>query len=245
MGIYIFTWKKLREYLNTGGSLYAAIDPYVQGLTNLENLLSEYGITISESEIDGKVIRDIVRDGENAVTADSFTLIAGIADTDIGGVITERLDAYGSTGVLVRECASLKLSGKAEPLLVSSPASATYAGGVKTDDAGGYALAAMSVNKNDNGTESRVFVVPSVYLAATDMITTGGYANRNFIYSVFEHTYGMTQLPYGCNTTVFYTNGMLENFTMGKARLYTAFILAVPVIIALTGAIVVIKRKNR
>lgn len=237
--------EKLREYLNSGGRLYAAIDPYVEGLTNLEGLLSEYGITVSESEIEGKMIRDIVRDSENAVTADSFTLIAGLPETETGELIRERLERYGSSGVLIRECAALELSGGAEPLLVSSAASSTYAGGVETDSRGGYALAAMSVNENDNGTKSRVFVVPSIYLAASDMLTMVGYGNRNFIYSVFEQAYEIEDLPYGCKTTVFYTNGMLENFTMGNARFYTALILTVPVIIAIVGAVVVIKRKNR
>ena len=238
--------EKLRAYLDGGGSLYVAIDPYVEQLDVLEEFLAEYGIGISETERDGKSLRNIVRDSDNAVTADSFTLIADIPEgTELGGAITEKLSSYGSTGVLVRECAALVCSGNAEPMLVASPASEIYAGGERVGSEGGYCLAAMSVNENDNGTESRVFVVPSIYLTASDMIVGTGYANRNFIYSVFEYTYGLSELPYGCKTTVFRDNGMLENLTMGTARIYTAIIMAVPAAIALTGAIIIIKRKNR
>ena len=42
-----------------------------------------------------------------------------------------------------------------------------------------------------------------------------------------------------------YTAPILENLTMGKARLYTAIILAIPAALAVVGTITIIRRKNR
>jgi hypothetical protein len=50
-------------------------------------------------------------------------------------------------------------------------------------------------------------------------------------------------MPYGCNT-VYYNTEVLENLTMGKARLYTALIMAVPTALVAVGAVVVTRRKN-
>jgi hypothetical protein len=51
-------------------------------------------------------------------------------------------------------------------------------------------------------------------------------------------------MPYGCRSVI-YNEQILENLTMGEARTYTAFILAIPVIIAIVGAVILIRRKNR
>ena len=42
-----------------------------------------------------------------------------------------------------------------------------------------------------------------------------------------------------------YRSLILENLTMGRAKLYTAIILAIPVALAALGAITIIRRKNR
>lgn len=237
--------EKLEAYLESGGSLYVAVDPYVEKLAVLEEFLADHGIVISEAEGETGTVKNIVRDSDNAVTTDYFTLISEIAEGEFGDAIEAKLSNYGSTGVLMRECAALELSGKAQPLLVASSASETYAGGVKTGSEGGYCIAATVTEKNDNGTESHVFVVPSIFICAEDTLYTEGYANRNFVYSVLDTVFGREGVPYGCHTTLFYTNGMLENLTMQTARIYTALLLSIPAIIAIIGAVVVIRRKNR
>ena len=71
------------------------------------------------------------------------------------------------------------------------------------------------------------------------------FANRNFVYSVLDNVFGREGVPYGCHTTLFYTNGMLENLTMQGARIYTVILMAIPAVIAIVGAVIVIRRKNR
>jgi hypothetical protein len=64
------------------------------------------------------------------------------------------------------------------------------------------------------------------------------------LYSLFENLFGKKGMPYGCSVVRADTS-ILENLTMGTARIYTALILAVPAALAIIGAVVVVKRKNR
>ena len=86
--------------------------------------------------------------------------------------------------------------------------------------------------------------IPSVYIAAADAIITNGYSNKDFLYSVFDEYFEAGEMPYGCNSVVTAT-GLLENLTMGTIRIYTALIMAVPAALAVVGAVVIVRRKNR
>ena len=88
-----------------------------------------------------------------------------------------------------------------------------------------------------------MFVTSSIYLTSTDALVAKGYSNRVFVYSLIEKVFTSgTSVPYGCNT-VYYNTEVLENLTMGRARLYTALIMAVPAALAVVGAVVVTRRK--
>ena len=86
--------------------------------------------------------------------------------------------------------------------------------------------------------------MPSVYLAANDALSKGGYANRDFLYALLDHAYGVDNLPYGC-APVYRRDTVLENLTMRTARIYTTLILTVPVCVAAVGLVIVTRRKNR
>ena len=232
---------RLATYLERGGNLYVALDPYVEKLPVLEGLIAEYGIALRETEIDGKVYRNIVKDSDNAVTTDNFTLIAEMAGNDTAGKIEGSYSEYTDGKIIVRECAALELSYGAEPILLTSRSSSTYVLGEKTDKEGSYCIGAVS--KTGDG-EGRIFVSPSVYLVANDALTTSGYANRDFLYSLLENAYGADIVPYGC-APIYVDSGALENLTMKTARGYTVLLLSIPMAIAVVGAVIVIKRKNR
>ena len=87
-------------------------------------------------------------------------------------------------------------------------------------------------------------VVPSIYLTVSDALNGDGYANKDFLYSVFEELFWDKPMPYGCNS-ISYSSQILKNLTMGTARLYTAAALLIPVSIALVGTVVLLRRKNR
>lgn len=234
----------LTDYLKRGGNLYVSLDPYVKTLAVFEHFIAEYGIRLSTSETDGaKPSRNLIKDPTNAITTDGFTLVTDYADGALSSAIKEKVKSYSDGRVIVRECAALELSGGAKPILISSPSSVCEAGGKTVSSLGSYTVAAYSEIENE-GVSSRIFVIPSIYLSASDALVSRGYSNKDFTYALFEELFGAEGLPYGCRAIVYDTN-TLENLTMGTAKIYTALILLVPFAVAVAGAVILIRRKNR
>jgi hypothetical protein len=237
--------ERLRTFMDGGGNLFVALDPYVDKLHVLEEFIAEYGITVSQTQTESGLLKNIVRDSSNAITADFFTLVADYPDNEIANAIKATVAKYNSASVIVRENAALTLSGDyAQPLLISSPSSSVYAGADAIDNAGKYCVAAISSTGSTEGA-GRIFVIPGVYLTATDTLITGGYSNREFIFALIDELYGVDTLPYGCKAVDYTEAQILENLTMGTARIYTVAIMAVPAALAVVGAVIIKKRKNR
>lgn len=238
---------KIESYLENGGKLFVALDPYVKELKNLEGMLEKWGITVSGAENEnGVFVRDIIRENSNAITPDGYTFIATHADNEIAVKIRDKVTAYGTDSVLISEVARLNVdTGKgAQSLLVSGKTSSTHAGGKQTDNDGEYTVAAYSIQPAKDNKTSTVFVIPTAYITATDAFLSESYSNKDFIYSTLEVLFESNPTPRGCNQ-INYTAKMLENLTMGKAKTYTAIILAVPTMLAAAGIIIIIRRKNR
>ena len=239
---------KLEAYLENGGKLYVALDPYVKELKNLEALLTKWGITVSGDKNDsGVFLRDVVRDSNNSITPDGYTFVATHADNDVATSIRDKVTEYGGKdSVLVSAVARLKLdeSKGARPILVSGSSSATHAGDERTDNDGNYAVTAYSTREEKSGKTSTVLVIPTAYITATDAFLSDNYSNKDFLYSALEVLFGSNVAPRGCNQ-INYTGQRLENLTMGRARLYTAIILILPTAIAVAGVITIIRRRNR
>ena len=238
--------ERLRDYIEkNGGNLYVALDPYVERLTVLEEFLAEYGIKTSYANIPEKgEIRNIIRDSGESIKTDFFTMEVAFADNALANAISDTVRRYSDNKVLIRDCAALELSGNAVSLLQTSSSASLYALGKETDGKGNYSVAAVSTYENDKGKVGSVFVVPSIYLTASDAMVSGGYSNRAFLYSIFQHVHGLENLPYGCKT-IYYSENILEGLTMRNARLYTIAIAAVPTVIALAGGVVFIRRRHK
>ena len=235
---------RLDAYLKRGGNIYVSLDPYVKKLYTLESFLEGYGIGLSESEIDGKIYRDIVRDSANAITTNGYTIVTDHADGALATEIAENMDKYSKNDVIIREAGALTVTGTAEALLTSSRSAVCENGGVVTKTGGTFPVAAYNTVPASDGEQGTVFVVSSIYMTVSDALVTNGYSNKDFMYSLFDYLYGAENMPYGCQS-VLYDSSVLENLTMSTANIYTAIVLAVPAIIAVFGAVVVIRRKNR
>lgn len=235
---------RLNTYLDRGGNLFVSLDPYVKTLPVLEGLLKEYGISLSTTKSDnGKNIKNLVMDPSNAITTDGFTLVGELADNETADKISESVRRYTSGDVITRESAALNLEGNAIPILVSSSSATLEAGGKVVSRDGSYCISAYSEREAD-GVKSRVFVMPSVYIAASDALTSNEYANKDFLFALFEELFGANRAPHGCRAVIYETQN-LENLTMGTARLYTALIMLVPAAIIGVGVFVIVRRKNR
>lgn len=239
---------KIEAYLEGGGKLYVAIDPYVKQLTNLENMLTNWGITVSGGTTDdGAYLRDVVRDNNQAITPDGYSFVAKMAENDVADKIGDKMVEYGASGeVLLSSVVRLKLDRDkgAQPLLVSGNSSTTHRGEERTDNEGGYAVAAYSERTEKTGKTSTVFVLPTAYITATDAFLSENYSNKDFLYSTLEVLFDSHSAPRGCNQ-INYIGERLEGMTMGRARLYTAIILMLPTALAVVGIITIIRRKNR
>lgn len=236
---------RLTDYLDKGGSLYVSIDPYGNSLPVLEGVLKDYGIEIASGlDADGRVTRHIVKESSESVYTDGLTFMAGYSEGEISGAILSDMERYGSGRVLISQSGVLKLSGEAKPLLKSSNSSVSYLADEIIDRDGGYTVAAYSETKGDDGKEGKIFVVPSIYLTAGNVLIKPETANKDFSYALLSRLFGAATATYGTSSIVFKTN-TLNGFTIGNARVYTAIIMSLPVILAIVGAVTVIKRKNR
>ncbi len=237
--------ERIQTYLEEGGNLYVSLDPVVKALPIFEKFLAEYGISYSSTQHkDGKSYRNYVKDNDNAVSLDGLTLISEYANSDMAKAISETVSRYESGRVIIERAVALNLDEEknARPLLISSSASELVANGEVIERGEGYCVAAYSEISTADDT-ARIFVVPSIYLTSSGALVSG-YANRTFMFALFDELYGVEGLPYGCNNVI-YDTGVLENLSQSMKNLYTVIVMAVPVVIAITGAIVTTKRKNR
>lgn len=237
--------ERLTDYVEKGGDIYVSLDPYASKLNVFEGFLERYGIKTAYSTTEGGfTVRSLVRDTDNSITTDGYSIISRFSDTAEAQSVKARVDKYANGGIVIRDVAALELSGNAKPLLVSSSSAVLEAGGKVVDSEGGYAIAAYVNVENEGASDASIVVVPSVYLTATDAIITKGYANKDFVYSFIDEFFGQDMLPYGCNE-VYYNNQMLEGLTMGAARTIFICLMVIPVLIACVGTVIIIKRKNR
>ena len=227
--------ERLTDYVNGGKDLFVTTHSYLKAdLKNFDAFLADHGISLVKSE--GAV--GIVKDTVNSVPTDPYTLVASYAEGDLLNKLSPKLEGLG--GVVLTETAALSLTKNAKPLLRSSSASVLEAGGKTVDSAGLYALAAVA--PVDGG--GSIVVVPSVYLTATDAMTSNSYSNRTFVYGVIETYFEGENLPYGTKTISLMTD-MLENLTARAARIYSLIIFFVPTAIAAFGFVLLRRRRNR
>ena len=238
--------ERLRSYVKGGGNLYVALDPYVRELPQLRDFLTECGVTVADSKTDGGVYsRELVKDTNMAISTDGLAFIASFGDGAIANKISQTVSAYGTGSVLISDACRLSLSGKAEGILYSSASSVTVSAGTTFDRSGNYCVAAVgSLSDAQSGSEGHVFVIPCVFLTSGDVLAMRGYSNKDFVYAVLTEALEADTAPYGCNSVV-YNTGALENLTMGTARLYAVLLIAIPALLGLSGAVIIIRRRNR
>ena len=240
---------RLADYLARGGSLYVALDPYMKRLAMLEEFLSGYGISVSRIEGEGGVKNcNILRDTRNAITTDGYTFVAGVnGETPLGVAVAETLGQYDTGSVVISHAAALELSKGATALLLSSRAAETFSSGERTGADGDYPVAAISEIAGTGehlGKTGRVFMTASAFLATSDSLNTAGYANKDFLYALFDEFFDSQRPPYG-TAILSVETAKLENLTMQTAKTYTFLILLVPALLAGVGVFVSLRRKNR
>ncbi len=238
--------EKIEKFLDRGGSLYVAIDPYAGRLSTLEGFLTECGITIMGDDGDYGYAHDVVVDAGASISLDNMTFVTSTGAVEDGGLadrIIDKLVASDRGYVLTSKSGRLTLGGTAEPLLVTTPEAVAMRDG-KTVERGSFAVAAVAELTRESGESAAVFVLPSVLLTNADLLSANGYTNKEFMYSLFEEAFNSSLGIYGTNSVMF-DAGIVENLTQRTSIVYTVILLLIPVAIAIFGAVMIIRRKNR
>ena len=240
--------KRLRDYADRGGDLFVSLDPLLKKpLPVLESFLAEYGVSVSRSEIGGKMQTNIVKDPNLGITADGFTLVGEYADTDTADAIAETVKDYREGGVFFSSASPIVIHpahGGASALVVTSQSAESYVGTTRTDASGGYAVAAEGRREKD-GVSSSLFLTGTIYLTGTDALLTNTYSNREFLFGVLEHVFGVENpMPYGASMILTDT-ALIENLTQSSVRLYTVLSLVPATALLITGAVVLRRRRYR
>jgi len=105
-------------------------------------------------------------------------------------------------------------------------------------------VVAYSDTTYDGGGTGRIVVMPSVLTTTTDTLITKGYANKDFMYSVFEVLFDSLTSPRGANV-VLYNTKMLENLPMGMSRTVFVCLMIIPAALAVVGYVTLKRRANR
>lgn len=236
---------RLTAYANRGGAIYVSLDPFLkQPLPVLEGFLQEYGIALSRSEVDGETYANIVTDNSQGITTDGYTLVGRFDTEGIGDKIHQTLLPYTDGNVLLYRSGSLVLSEGASPLLFASASAELYAGGGRMDDTGNYVLSATGKREYE-GVTSSLFVVPSVYMTASDATLSNTYSNREFLLGIFDEIFANEgKLPYGVRSVKTETN-LIEDLSLREARLYTVLCFLPAVALVALGAVVLVRRKHK
>ncbi len=230
---------RLAAFTDGGGSLFVSLDPYAKSeLVGLTEFLAARGLVAT---------KDVIRDTENSLTYDGYTLLTETASAPFATAVSQRVGAFSSAKAVVSSASAIECrtvgAWSAEPILVSSPSAETYKNGALVSDTGSYPVFAVA-SKTEGETTSTVFLTSSVYLLANDVLNSSTYRNRATLLASLERAVGRP-LPVGC-TILSVGSQRLEGLTMGTARLYAVLLsVAVPLVAVGIGGFITIRRKLR
>lgn len=241
-------YDRLVDYRSRGGNIMVIVDPLInKPFSTLSRFIGEYGLSFETAETGEKAL---VKESNEAISNDGFALVTSLADSEVGVAMQDKI--ISRTGkenvkVILRNVASIAIDPSfagARPLLVTSSSSALEAGGERIDDNGNYAVAAYSKYSNNAENDSAIVVMSDGMMTASDAIVTDKYSNKDFLYSLFDVLFEKGDMPYGCRSVIL-RHTVLENLTIGTARIYAAALIAIPVAIGVVGGVVMVRRKNR
>ncbi len=155
----------LETYLRGGGQLVCTLAPQLSALPNLEQLLADYGMTLTDG---------LIADTQRYYSNNPY-LIFPEADSSVD--VASNLSADST--VLLYAARGMTLSDPVREGITVSPFLTTSAGGVnvaedQTQTAGTYVLAAVATEETDGGT-ARLTVIGSDSLCSGDLL--GSFSN--------------------------------------------------------------------
>ncbi len=230
---------RLEAFVKRGGCLLVSLDPYGKGdLSKLRAFLAECGLSATD---------EIIKDRENSITSDEFTLLTEFADNPSASSVKDRIADFSKGDPITRESSRILLSPAegyaAEAILTSSATARLYRSGEAVDDGGSYTVLARSLYTG-NGEGGSVILSSGAYFVANDALQSATYLNRSVLFALLYEA-GAPTVPLGA-TPLMMNSTLLEGLTMQTARLYTVLLaVLLPLALGVAGFFVLARRKFR
>ena len=240
--------EKIDKFLDNYGCLMVFGDPeYVDNLTNLNEFLEEWGISY--------VGNTTIRDKENAMSADGYSIIAEYQTDTLGGSIYRDLNQLSTPpktiirksmpiDILWETGGGLNGSREVSAVLKSHDTSEAMEGGL-VKDTGSFNLVTLSRESRIVDNEyyySYVIAFGSPTFANMSYIDSNAYANEDILSASMkavgrERVLAVLTLKPFDDSDITVTTAQANNWTV-------AMTLVLPAIFALCGIVVITRRKH-
>ncbi|GEM_PF-409767 len=104
--------EKLDRFLDEGNSFLLFIDAYTPKLTNLEEYMEEWGITVNRAAVGDDEYNQLVKDPASSLTSNGATIVADYVTTGMAsGMLSTMLEQSSPAKVVFKNATSLGVSG--------------------------------------------------------------------------------------------------------------------------------------
>lgn len=240
--------EKIDRFLDGYGCLMVFCDPeYVDNLTNLSEFLAEWGISYVGSTT--------IRDTDNAMSTDGYSIIAQYQSDTLGGSIYRDLNNLATPpktiirksmpiDILWETGGGLNGSREVSPVLKSHPTSELVENGL-VKETGSYNLVTLSRESRIVDNEyyySYVIAFGSPTFANLSYVNSNAYANEDILSASMkavgrERVLAVLTLKPFDKDEITVTTAQANNWTV-------AMTLVIPAVIALCGVVVITRRKH-
>ncbi len=233
---------KLRKYLDQGGNIYYIMEP-AAALSNLEDLMADYGITVADGIVMEQNINMIY--GGSSDSATPTYLLPNVLDTEITHDMYEARMAVLipiSKGLLLKEKSGYAVTGILETSDYAFSKVDVYSESVSREDediVGPFYLSAVS--KKENGGSIFVLASSNVLADEANEITTGN--NGDFFINGLDYLVG------DADKISIRGKEISDGGNVFSSREVTVIsgiaIIGIPVLIIVCGVMIVLHRRKR
>ena len=253
----------LREYMLSGGRYMVFInaDTYAAGAhKNFEGLLEEWGVTFDHrTSTDGIEQSYIIRDMQNSLTVDGYTVISKNAEAGMGSDALSSVNypnAFGNATSIsfAKDFLSdgngnyTRIEGDVKktvaPLLVTHSSAQAWMGGITVARADEQPFVMMSITKSETagGEDGYLVACTSTEFASIEKLQSAVLGNARTLTEVVRYM-GRDNAPSSLTFKSF-SGTKIESLTTSVANTYTVVLAVVPAaIVAVSGAVILIRRK--
>lgn len=238
--------KKLDNFLDNFGSLMVFVDPETQDMPELEELLSEWGITIGDA---------IIKDYANSISIDGTALVAEYTtDETLGASLHSSMRSLESVPKTIMKYArpieiskTAANSGKnvSVVLQTSKDAQAFSTAENEVIQTGDIPLMVLSAEMRYVDNEDMytyVAVCGTSQFGDSSFISSNSYGNKDIMYSLMK-ALGREKVPVGLDFKTFDDNS-LDITTAESTRWTVIFTVVIPAIAAIGGVVVYVRRRH-